>query len=51
MKYAVYVVIVEDSEDADTRLAESVEQLERVGDALDWADAQALQEELEAVAR
>jgi hypothetical protein len=49
-KYAVYVVIVEDTNLSDEVLADTVDTLERVGNDLSWADAEALVKTLEAAA-
>lgn len=45
-KYAVYVVVVEDSEDADMELAMNSASVERVEGDLDYDDAQALADRL-----
>lgn len=41
-KYAVYVVVVEDTESADQSLAVGVDGMERIGGNFDWTEAEAV---------
>jgi len=49
MEYAVYVVIIEDSSDADQALAEHVESLQRIAADKLYEEAQAIADEVNAL--
>ena len=46
IKYAVYVVLVEDSERTDMALSQFVDSMERVGVDLDYTEASTLMQDL-----
>jgi hypothetical protein len=48
-KFAVYVVMVDDSEEADERLAASVHLLTRIAGNLTWPEAEDVMDDMEVV--
>ena len=48
-KFAVYIVMVDDSEQADTKLASEVYSAERLGGNLTWSEAEEVLQEADKV--